>query len=306
MLKKGLFIQTNRVYYQLAGSRINNTREGDLMRFYRLLAAVAVVSAMFDVPVALAQAEEAQGTTAYFVEIESYKWQEFFPKNVGIVEESGPRGAIGMAWSNLRTPSGGPVYRAHGKIYGGKVDYDGETLRTTPTPVSTEASYMGLQAEGVGGYRFGGKVGFELVSGIGVDMWMRDIKENSASATPVGYNTLFIVPSAKLGIGMFTRFESFGMALRAGPKMPLFVLERAYLYDNVDFRPIPHPSWFGTAEFSFGGRGKDRFTLSFYYDSYRFGSSEPANLTQEGVLVGTPAQQDVEMSVYGARLAFGF
>jgi hypothetical protein len=276
------------------------------MRFHRLFAALAAVFAVLHVPVASAQAEEAKGTTAFFAEVESYKWEEFFPKNVGVVEESGPRGAIGVAWSNLRTPEGGPVYRAHGKIYGGKVDYDGETILTTPGRISSEASYMGLQAGGLGGYRFGGKVGFEVVSGIDVDIWVRDIKENTTSATPIGYNTLFIVPSAKLGIGMFTRFESFGMALRAGPKLPIFVLERAYIYDDVDFKPKSRLSWFGTAEFSFGGRGKDRFTLSFYYDSYRFGASDPENLTQGGVLINTVTQPDVEMSSYGARIAFGF
>lgn len=273
----------------------------------RLVARLALLAGLVVSPHALAIGETA-GTVSVFAEAEYFKWEEFQPKNVQVLEETGPRGAIGIAWSNLRTPSGGPVYRAYAKLYGGYVDYDGQTNSTPPVPVKTETHYLGIQAEGVGGYRFGGRVGWELVSGIGFDTWLRDLQDSTdILGNPVGgYNEFYAVLNAKLGVGLFTRFDYFGFAMRAGPKLPLVAWERVHLYDGMDLMPKPSLSWFGTAEFTFGGRGKDNVTLSVYYDSYRFKESDPELLTFDGYPIDYYVQPDSDMTVYGVRLAVGF
>lgn len=247
--------------------------------------------------------ETAGGTVALTADVEYYKWQEFEPKNNEVLDENGPRGAVGVAWSNLRTPSGGPVYRANARLYFGEVTYEGQQI--DGTVVNTDSRYIGVQGEGIGGYRFGGRVGFELVSGIGFDVWQRDIRDSSTST---GYNSLFAVLNAKLGVGMFTRFENFALALRAGPKLPLVAWERVYYLDDVDLMPKPSLSWFGTAELNFGVRGKDNVSIVGYYDSYKFKASSSEVLTDGSVPVAfSPVnQKDTEMAVYGVRLAVGF
>ena len=275
------------------------------MNHYRLCGRLALLAGLFVTPHAMA-AEGAAGTVSVFAEAEYYKWEEFYPKNAKILEETGPRGAIGMAWSNLRTPSGGPVYRAYAKLYGGYVDYEGATM--AGIPATTETHYLGLQAEGLGGYRLGGRVGFEVVSGIGFDTWLRDIQDGTTIlGTPVsGYNEFYAVLNAKLGVGLFTRFDYFGFAMRAGPKPALVAWERVHLYDEVDLMPKPSLSWFGTAEFTFGSTGKDNVTLSLYYDSYRFKESDPQLLTNGGIPVAYVVQPYSDMTTYGARIAIGF
>lgn len=273
------------------------------MNHCRHIARLALLAGLFLSPFAVAQ-ETAGGTVALTADVEYYKWQEFFPKNTEVLDEHGPRGAIGVAWSNLRTPSGGPVYRANARLYFGEETYEGQQINSL-TPVNTDSRYIGVQAEGIGGYRFGGRVGFELVSGFGFDVWQRDIRDSNTST---GYNSLFAVLNAKMGVGMFTRFDYFAFALRAGPKLPLVAWERVKLYDDVDLMPEPSLSWFGTAELNFGTTGKDNVSIVAYYDSYKFKASNAETLTNEGVPVGfSPVStNDTEMAVYGVRLAVGF
>lgn len=271
------------------------------MNHYPHVARLALLAGLVFSPFAMGQ-ETAGGTVALTADIEYYQWQEFLPKNNEVLEESGPRGAIGFAWSNLRTPSGGPVYRANARLYFGEETYEG-LQSANGQVVNTESRHIGIQGEGLGGYRFGGKVGFELVSGIGFDVWQRDILDSSTST---GYNSLFAVLNAKLGVGMFTRFDYFAFALRAGPKLPLVAWERIQYLDEVDLMPEPTGSWFGTAEFNFGTTGKDNVSVVLYYDSYKFRESKAQDLTSGG---GSPipvSQLDTEMTVYGVRLAVGF
>ena len=112
--------------------------------------------------------------------------------------------------------------------------------------------------------------------------------------------------NAKIGAGVFMRFENFGLALRAGPKLPLVAWERVDLYDGVDLSPKPQLSWFGNAELSFGTTGKDNVTLAFYYDSYRFKASDTKPLNNAGTLFANVNQPETESNVIGARLAIGF
>lgn len=274
------------------------------MKIRQSLALIALVAGLFAAPHdALAQ-EAAGGTVALLVDVEKFKWTEFDAAGNSTWEDDGPRAAIGVAWSNLRVPTGGPVYRAFARLYGGIVDSDD----LVPPPVSTETRYLGIQAEGVGGYRFGGRVGFELVSGIGFDLWHRNILDGEdAGGTAWSYDREnWAIVNAKLGAGFFTRFENFAFAVRGGPKLPLVAWQRVYVYDGVDLMPKPELSWFGQAEFNFGVRGKDNVTLAVYYDSYKFKASKSQRLTDGGVFVADVAQPDSEMQVAGVRLAIGF
>lgn len=261
------------------------------------LASLTVAVSVLTAPMAVAQ-EPGGGTVALMVDVEQFRWtQNGAASGAANWEDDGPRGSVGIAWSNLRVPTGGPVYRAFGRLYGGKVDSE---IASAP-PVATETEYLGFQAEGIGGYRFGGRVGFELVSGIGIDVWHRNILDDAIDSQ------LWAVLNAKLGVGFFTRFDYFGLAVRAGPKLPLVAWERAYIGDNVDLAPKPRLSWFAQAEFNFGVRGKDNVTIAAYYDSYNFETSDYEPLYVNGVYSGfVIAQPETEMQVIGARLSIGF
>lgn len=249
-------------------------------------------------------AQEAQGTTAILLDVESFSWQEFAPGDIKTWEDSGPRIGIGAAWSNLRTPTGGPVYRGMAKLYAASVDSDDLNLPA----VSTETRYLGVQAEGLGGYRFGGKTGLELFSGIGADIWQRSKLDGvDGTGTPRPYDReMWMVLNAKMGAGLFLRFSSWGLALRAGPKLPLVAWQRIDRLDGVDLYPKGLVSSFAQAEFNFGPEGKDNFSLVVYYDSYRFKATRFESVTSSGVIVGTINQPDTDVAVAGIRFSAGF
>lgn len=264
---------------------------------------VLLLASVVSAPYAMAQ-QEAQGTTAILLDMEAFSWQEFTPGNIKTWEDSGPRLGIGAAWSNLRTPSGGPVYRGMAKLYGASVDSDD----LNAPAATTKTRYLGVQAEGLGGYRFGGKAGLELFSGIGADIWQRNKLDGvSGTGAVKPYDReLWAVLNAKMGAGLFMRFSGWGMALRAGPKLPMATWQRVDRFDGVDLLPKGEVSSFAQAEFNFGPEGKDNLSLVIYYDSYRFKASKFERVTRNGVTVGTLNQPDTDMAVAGIRLSAGF
>ncbi len=248
-------------------------------------------------------AEEDAATDFSIVGLsETYLWQEFRPKGTQIMEETGQRVGVGASWSNGRNPAArGPVYRASAVVYGGISDYLGETLLSI-IPVSTTGSTYGVQVDGIGGYRFGSHLGFELFSGIGFDVW----KHTLAASTSSGYDTLFAMINGKLGVGFFMVFESWGIAVRGGVKSPLFAYEHVSVGDGVDFKPKPQASLFGAAEFTSGSFGNDTFSVTGYIDSYNFGESSPKPITSGGVLLTTTSQPAIKNLVTGVRVGINF
>lgn len=246
---------------------------------------------------------------------EKYHWEENY-QGAHLLDEDGVRGSIGITWSNFVEPQGGAVYRVYGKLYGGEVDYDGATM--AGVPLQSRTRYVGFQGEGLGGYRFGGKVGGEIFSAFGLDTWQRNLQDGTDALgnAVTGYNENYLVINAKLGGSLFTRFDGWGFTLRAGVKQPLAVWEfvdQPFIYDNVTLRPSPRLSYFGSLDFVFGTRPRDAFTVSIYYDSYKFAHSKGVPLTADGFQVvdggGNPLyvlQPDSKSYVYGATFSFGF
>lgn len=273
-----------------------------VIKYKRLLVLIAAVPFMSALRTAHA-AEDAATDFSLVGLSETYLWQEFRPKGTQIMEETGQRVGVGASWSNGRNPAArGPVYRASTVVYGGVSDYIGETLLSGGFPVSTTGSTYGVQADGIGGYRFGSHLGFELFSGIGFDIW----KHTLAASTSSGYDTLFATVNGKLGVGFFMVFESWGIALRGGVKSPLFVYEHVSAGDGMDFKPVPQASFFGAAEFTSGSFGNDTFSVTGYIDGYNFGESSTKTITSGGATLVTTSQPAIKNLITGVRVGINF
>jgi len=248
-------------------------------------------------------AEDASTDFALLAETGSYVWQEFRPRGTQIMEETGKQVGVGASWSNGRNPvGGGPVYRANALVFGGVGDYSGVTYLSV-APVSTETYFYGLKAEGIGGYRFGNRIGFELFSGIGFDIWEHHLNDGG---TGTGYNRLFAMLDGKLGAGFFMGFESWGFAVRGGTKGPLAAYQHIGIYDGVDVTTVPKPTFFAAGEFTFGSHGHDTFVLSFFYDRYKLAESDPTVVNSGGVPFTTITTPYMKTTTLGARLALNF
>jgi len=274
-----------------------------LMTNVRYIAPISVLLLLcFATP---AHAADATTDFALLADSGNYVWEEFRPRGTRIVEETGKQVGVGASWSNGRNPvGGGPVYRATALVFGGVGDYQGETYVSAGLPVSATTYFYGIKSEGIGGYRFGNRIGFELFSGIGFDVWNHTVKDAGAT---LGYSRMFAMLDGKLGAGFFMGFESWGFAVRAGTRGPLYSYQHVGIYDGVEVKTVPKPTFFGAGEFTFGSHGHDTFVLSFYFDRYRLAESDPTVVNSGGVpsglVITTPYTKTTLM---GARLALNF
>ena len=78
--------------------------------------------------------------------VEQFVWREFATDQRELLEESGQRFSVALAYDNLRRLESGPVYSLGGKLYLGAVDYDGET-QLTGIPVQSTTTYFGAQVD---------------------------------------------------------------------------------------------------------------------------------------------------------------
>jgi hypothetical protein len=257
-------------------------------------------------PFQMASAAEVEGRDNFnvFVGADTFRWEES-SGGVALMEDTGWRGHVGIGWSNLFIPSGGPVYKAYVKLYGGMPTSEC-SVAGCGTAEEVDSKYLGIQVEGMGGYRFGTIAGVEIFSGVGLDIWARQIEAGTiVNAVDYLFGTLYM----KFGVSFLQRFDSFGYFLRAGIKAPLYVYETVDVtgFDTITLTPVPRISPFASLDFTFGGMPRDRFVLSFYYDTYRFAQSDPEEIKVNSVPTGIYTfQPDTDMSVAGVQLIFGF
>ena len=253
---------------------------------------------------AVAQAADSPQTSVQFG-AQSFRWREFGDTGERLLEENGARFSIGAAFDNFRREGSGVLYSVNGKIYLGSVDYDGQTQ--SGTPATTDVSYFGLNIEAQGGYRFGQRIGLDVFGALGIDEWLRSIRDGRTTTGSVayGYDEYYTILYGKAGLGFFQMLNGWRYMLQGGVKMPLYTSEFVDLGDGVDLQPGRKPSAFANLQFDFGSGRQDRFGVALYYDSYRFSESDPELLTYGGstVLVVQPRSH---MDVYGLRLSYYF
>lgn len=251
----------------------------------------------------------------FFVGAESFLFTEYDGRTA-ISEDKGVRGTVGIAWSNLFVPSGGAVYRAAITGYAGLPSY--ECIQASSASLSnlcdaagstSEARYVGVKIDGLGGYRFGSKIGVEVFSGVTLDFWNRSVTSGTITGggASVAYDTYNAVGSFKLGASLLQRFNSFGYFLRAGLKAPFVAWQRIDIFDGVEVSPGLQMAAFANLDLTFGTLPRDRFVISLYYDSMNLARSSPSDLydngTYTGVALAAPASK---MSAVGAQMIFGF
>jgi hypothetical protein len=160
----------------------------------------------------------------------------------------------------------------------------------------------------MGGYRFGSKLGVEVFSGVVLDFWNRSIQQSTdvLGGTFYGYDTYNAVTSLKLGVSLLQRFNTVGYFLRGGVKAPLLAWQRIDIGDGVEVRPGVQMSFFANLDLTFGTLPRDRFVVSFYYDSMNLSKSDPEPLTVNGLPSGNLYSPASSSSSLGALVIFGF
>jgi hypothetical protein len=246
--------------------------------------------------------------------LESYRWQEFNSSGTRLLEESGPHLRLTAALDNMQRVSDGGVYRLSASVYGGQVDYDGQTQ--DGTPATTNTNYFGCQFEGFGGWRFGGTTGFDVLGGIAVNGWRRDLLNGrTVTGVPVqGYTEDYLIALGKLGFGGYYQAEQWRAQLYVGAQRPLATYERVYLSDagfddDVTLHPGKDTSGFVRLQVDLDVVASRAF-VALYYDGLRLKQSDTATVSSATLCgpvgICTVTQPESRRDIVGLEVGLGF
>jgi len=251
----------------------------------------AVVAAL----IGLALSTPASARWGITADIEHFRWSE---QSDPRVTETGPMLGIGVNWTQDRDLGWRFGYR--GRLYFGSVDYNGSTLLPPHTPVNGTSEYRGLLNEGQVRYRLPANPwGAEFVAGLGLDYWTRQL----TSIQSEDYRVAFL----RLGADFDSRTRS-GWFGGGGLKYPFYVEEDAH-FPAIGFDPNPHLKPKGRLSLyaQAGYRFNPRWSLTAYYDSYRFAESADVGVIDRST--GSPInffQPKSSIDSFGLRLQYAF
>lgn len=247
---------------------------------------------------------------------EYFRWQELDQAGSQLVQEKGPRLALGAAYDNLTRRNSGMLLGGEVWIYGGEVDYDGETIETGQ-PVNSQTRYFGGRLEGSAGSRFSTvlseQVLLDLIASVGAEHWLRSIQDsNLANGIKVsGLDEYYTIVYGKLGLAPVWRRNGGQVRLEGGIKYPLYARETVDtssigFRDDAELEPEGRVSAYAgaTADLHYGSNGT--LFLHGYYEGYRFGDSDPDVIQRnDGVFVSV-FQPRIRSDSFGLQLGWRY
>ena len=249
---------------------------------------------------ALAVSAPASAGWSITGDFERFRWAESTDPRV---TETGPMFGIGGRFT-LERPAGWQ-FGWRGRLYVGSVDYDGAFL-DTGAPATGTTDYTGLLNEAQAVYRLpGNRQGLELVSGLILDYWNRQLSRDQREE--------YWIASLRLGL-QADRRESTGWFGGGGLKYPFYTREDAHLTEiGFNSNPRLEPKGEVSLYADFGYRFNRNISLAVYYDSYRFKESDPTpRLTNPFVSGCAPPggcrliQPTSKVDSLGLRLQYSF
>lgn len=241
--------------------------------------------------------------------VEHFFWEEFDDSGTRLLDESGFRFTLGALTDNLDRSSSGVLYEVVVKGYFGDLKYDGQTQ--SGQLLETDVEYNGTRLEmNVGGRiaRLSGTNDVDLLAGIGLENWTRDIKDGKtqAGAHVLGLKENYHVRFTQVAIGLFNNNHGRDRNLRIGVRKPFRIKEGVSIFDD----PLllePGPEWSMFVRFRMGldAWSLPRAALAFYYDSYRFSRSPNETATINGTPVSVH-QPKSDMEVLGIQFESSF
>jgi len=209
--------------------------------------------------------------------LQYFTWEEFLGGRRLLQEKGLLYGAgVAVALDLLQTDAGVLTLRGKGELFGGGVDYDGQTQTSLPT--KTDVSYFGTREEGGVGWAFPlASSRIEPFVGLGYRWWLRDIHDATTTDPSQpgmiqarGYTEHWESAYTKLGMA-FSHLLSreWRLFAEAGGKYPFY---NANTFDSGTGTVTvkPEPRWSAFAEL--GARYR-LLRLALFYEGYRVDQS---------------------------------
>lgn len=231
-----------------------------------------------------------------YLKTESFTWKEYDDSGSQLLKESGLLSAMGASVRADIAES--LVLRGRGELFGGTVNYDGQTQ--TGTPVETDTNYAGFKMEGNIGWKFkvSEKSSLEPFAGLGYRWWLRDMQDTLYVA---GYEETWWSFYARLGVhGDHTFSGQLKAFAEAGVKLPVSNKNKVDLnvigLSTVTVEPGNKASVFVEA-----GLKWTRFKASLFYEGMRFSRSDPVTVDNYQIW-----QPESKADMFGINIGMDF
>lgn len=211
-----------------------------------------------------------------YAHVGSFVWKEF-DGTTQLLKESGPLYGVGFTFhGDIGDESAALTLTPRIELFGGSVDYDGQTQ--DGVPVASDTGYFGFKLEFDIGGKFGSGFSVEPFAGLGIRDWWRNIDDSiDITGRPVfGYTENWDMIYGRLGLrgGIdFTRDSR--IFFEAVARIPLYNENTAYLsdvayyYDDVTMEPGKVVTLFAELGFKV-----HVFKMSAFYEAMRFSESK--------------------------------
>lgn len=232
--------------------------------------------------------------------IQYFHWEE---ESGGrkLLTESGPIYGIGTAvgLNLLQTDTSGSLFlKTKGELFGGVIDYDGETQAPSSLPVKTDVTYVGGKGELNLGWSFpAGRFALQPFSGIGYRIWLRDLHDSSTTdrngqvLQVQGYTEVWESAYTKLGLALSHSFDNgVRLFLEGGVSYPFYNTNSVDIVGNgtVTVRPDGRWSAFGEAGIRTG-----KVRTAIFYQGYRTDQSPAVRINQSLAILQPRSTEDV-------------
>ena len=275
------------------------------MKVIGLLAALVLFAAA---NVGAAQFGGVEELTVY-PSFQYFTWKEF---NGGtrLLKEDGFLYGAGAAIrvDLLKTETGSLMLKGKAELFGGVVDYDGQTQPPNPFPVKTDVTYIGARGETDLGWRFPVQdVSIEPFAGIGYRWWLRDLHDTTAfdpgqgrNVSVGGYTEYWQTIYARLGAHLdYTLSDSLKLFWEAGAKYPFYNANTVKIVNAGEKTIRPGNAWSAFAEV--GARYK-RFRPAVFYEGFRYSQSPLVPIGGNSAIF----QPESESDIIGISLGWAF
>lgn len=236
-----------------------------------------------------------------------FTWSEYDSGGARLLKESGPLVAAG---ARLELPLTHllqhVLLRSKAELFGGKVNYSGQTQGANPIPVDTDVIYFGVDL----GFDVGPKIqrdDWYLYPFAGLDYrgWYRMLQDSTSGNVAVsGYTEDWETGSGRFGIRYGKELpRQRSLFVEGGAKYPFYVGNTVEFVEagKVTFRPRGLWSAFGEVGFR-----SDRLEVAATYEGFRYAES-PQVIVRTG---STPPQfffqPDSDSDIWGLRVGLRF
>ncbi len=218
-----------------------------------------------------------------------------------LLTESGPLYGIGTAvgLNLLQTDSSGSLrLKTKGELFGGVVDYDGQTQPPSSLPVKTDVTYFGGKGEVNLGWSFPtGRYSLQPFAGLGYRIWLRDLHDsttrdgNGQSLRVQGYTETWESAYTKLGLTLTHTFDNgVGMFWEGGASFPFYNTNSVDVTGDGTVTVKPEGRWSAFGEF---GVRTARIRTAVFYQGYRTDPSPAVRISQSVSILQPRSTEDV-------------